>query len=202
MRTHLLRMAVIAALAMAIPAFASATGNTCSIDGTVTASRNTDPVWPAWKYTMVINYDTGNRYQLSHLDVLLDIAGGTCSCENFYDALVLPAVIGQSGTACKMYYTPELNCQGDPSIPNVNGIALKLNPTGTSCDPGTNGTATFVFYSRLSPGVIDEEALTLADKSGKTYCFGHLSGAFPAMPCDPVGNEDSETWGSLKGMYR
>lgn len=200
--THLKRVAAIAALALAIPAFAAATTPMCNIAGTVTAARNTDPAWPAWKYTMVINYDTGNRYQLSHLDVLLDVAGGTCSCQNFYDTLVLPPVIGQSGTACKTYYTPEINCQGDPSIPNLSGIALKLNPTTTSCDPGTAGTATFVFYSRLSPGIIDEEALTLADKSGKTYCFGHLTGAFPAMPCDPMGTEDSETWGSLKGMYR
>ena len=196
------RVAAIAALVMAIPAFASAACTTCNIAGTVAASRNYDPAWPAWKYTMVINYDTGSRYQLSHLDVLLDIAGGTCSCQNFYDTPVFPPVVGQSGTTCMTYYTPEINCQGDPSIPNLTGIALKLNPTCTSCDPGTTGVATFTFYSRLSPGIIDQEALTLADKSGKTYCFGHLSGAFPAMPCDPMGTEDGQTWGSLKGMFR
>ncbi len=202
MRKILTRVAAIAALALSIPAFASAETAMCGISGTVSATRNYDPAWPAWKYTMTVNYDTGNKYQLSHLDVLLDIAGGSCSCQNFYDTLVFPAVVGTSGTTCKTYYTPEINCQGDPSIPNLYGIALKLNPTVTSCDPGTAGTATFTFYSRLSPGVIDEEALTLADKSGKTYCFGHLTGAFPAMPCDPMGTEDSATWGAVKGMYR
>ena len=41
----------------------------------------------------------------------------------------------------------------------------------------------------------------MVDKHAQEYCFGNLSGDFPAMDCDPVGREDS-SWGNLKGLFR
>lgn len=187
-----------AALALMVPAAASAA---CSITGNITASPNPDPAGPGWKYTAVVDWNTGTRYALSHIDLWLDVAGGACSCRNFQDAISWGPVIGTSGTSCVTTYGGELNCQGDPSIPGVLGIALKLNPLAGSCEPGTSGQGTFVFYSNLGPAAIDEDALTVVDKFGQNSCFGHLSGDFPAMPCGPVA-ETSSSWGSVKGMFR
>ena len=187
-----------AALALLVPAAASAA---CSISGNITASLNPDPAGPAWKYTAVIDWNTDTRYALSHIDLWLDKAGGNCSCQNFQDALSWGSPIGTSGTSCVTGYGGELNCLGDPSIPGVTGIALKLNPLAGTCEPGTSGQGTFVFFSNLGPATIDEEALTLVDKFGTGSCFGHLSGSFPSMPCNPVGDAISP-WGSVKGMFR
>lgn len=178
-------------------AFASA----CTVNGTVTATKNPNPQGPYWQYTAVISWDTGTRYALSHLTMLLDVAGGSCSCANFQSALSWGSPIGTSGTTCVSLYGGELNCQGDPSIPGAAGIALKLNPLSGTCEPGTTGTGTFVFYSNLAPAQIDEQALTMTDKYGQQYCWGQLTGQFPALPCNPVGN-DLSPWGSVKGMYR
>jgi hypothetical protein len=187
------------ATALMLPAWAFASD--CAVSGTIAATRNPDPQGPEWQYTAVIQWDTGTRYALSHLTMLLDIAGGTCSCANFQSALTWGYPIGTSGTACVASYWGELNCQGDPSIPGASGIALKLNPISGACEPGTAGTGTFVFMSDLAPAQIDEDALTMIDKYGQKFCWGHLSGQFPAMPCNPVSGEISP-WGSVKGMYR
>lgn len=195
---HLMKLTAAAALGVMIPAAASAA---CSISGTISASPNPNPSGPAWMYTAVIDWDTGTRYALSHIDMLLDVAGGGCTCQNFRDAISWGPTIGTSGTSCVTAYGGELNCQGDPSIPGVLGIALKLNPMSGSCEPGTTGQGTYVFYSNLGPAAIDEEALTLIDKFGRLSCYGHLAGDFPAMPCGPVA-ETPAAWGSVKGLYR
>ena len=83
----------------------------------------------------------------------------------------------------------------------MEGILLKFEPIEDNCEPGPTGTGTFVFYSDLPPAPINEEILTGVDKHALQYCFGFLSGDFPAMLCDPVGNEGS-SWGNLKGLFR
>lgn len=188
---------LVAALLVPAGAFASA----CDVGGTITATKNPNAQGPEWQYTAVIHWDTGTRYALSHLTMLLDVAGGTCSCQNFQSTLTWGYPIGASGTTCVSQYWGELNCQGDPSIPGAAGIALKLNPIAGTCEPGTTGTGTFVFTSNLAPAQIDEEALTMVDKYGQQYCWGHLTGQFPALPCNPVAGELSP-WGSVKGMFR
>lgn len=195
---HARKAVLAAALALLVPAAASAA---CSITGTITAAPNPNPSGPAWQYTAVIDWNTGTRYALSHIDLLLDVAGGACSCQDFQNTISWGSTIGTSGTSCVTAYGGELNCQGDPSIPGVLGIALKLEPKVGTCEPGTSGQGTFVFYSNLGPAAIDEDALTLIDKFGQSSCFGHLSGDFPAMPCGPVAEKPS-SWGSVKGMFR
>ncbi|MEN8006018.1 MAG: hypothetical protein ABFS42_03345 [Candidatus Krumholzibacteriota bacterium] len=193
----------------------------CSINGTITASPNPDPDGPRFMYTMVIVWDTDTRFALSHFNLLMDSATGTCTCQDFVDALSWGDPIGSSTgepDGCTIDYRGILECNGDSSIPGVGGILLKFEPMENditssqvegisqdsdlhSCEPGPTGTGTFVFYSDLAPGIIDEDIFSAVDKHGKEYCFGHMSGDFPAMACDPVGNEDT-SWGTLKGMFR
>jgi hypothetical protein len=177
----------------------------CFIGGTITASANPDPMGPIWMYTMVITWDTGNEYSLSHANLLMDAASGTCLCGDFLDALSWNDPAGSSDgypMGCTVDYQAFLECEGDPSIPEVTGILLKFEPIYDEfCEPGPTGTGTFVFYSNLDPVPIDEEILSVVDKHAGEYCFGHMAGDFPNMPCDPVSNEDS-TWGNLKGMFR
>ncbi len=176
----------------------------CDISGTIVATANPDPLGPAWVYTMTINWDTGTPYALSHMNLLMDTAGGTCSCADFMDALSWDDPIGSSNgdPFCTVDYTGNLECNGDPSIPGVDGILLKFEPIeGLGCEPGVTGTASFVFYSHLGPAPIDEDILSLVDKFAGNSCFGSLSGDFPSMSCDPVETDKLE-WGSAKSMYR
>jgi hypothetical protein len=174
----------------------------CYISGTIAAERNDDPDGVAWVYTLTVEWDTGSRYSLSHISVLLDEEGGTCSCQDFYEALSWEPVVGKStsGSSCETPYAAELGCKGDPSIPGVSGITFKLEPL-EGCDPGTFGSGVYKFYSDLPPAPINEDVLSLVDKFGQNSCFGYLSGWFPGLPCDPVEVEDS-SWGSVKGLYR
>jgi len=177
----------------------------CFIGGTITASDNPDPVGPIWMYTMEITWDTGNNYSLSHTNLLLDPGLGTCVCQDFMDALSWGDPIGSSDgypMPCTVHYQGFLECDGDPSLPEVTGFLLKLEPIyDESCEPGPTGTGTFIFYSDLPPAPIDEEVLSSVDKNGQEHCLGFMSGDFPAIACDPLGSQDS-SWGNLKGMFR
>jgi len=176
----------------------------CDISGTVVASATNDSALPNWAYTLTIYWDTGSQYALSHMDLLLDTAGGTCTCDDFLDALSWNDPIGSSDgdPSCTVDYQGGLECNGDPSIPGVDNILLKFEPIeNEGCEPGTTGMATFVFYSNLQPAAIDEDILSLVDKYAGNSCFGHLSGDFPSMSCDPVATEKVE-WGRAKGLYR
>ncbi len=177
----------------------------CFIGGTITASPNPDPLGPIWMYTMVIDWDTGNEYSLSHANLLMDTGLGSCLCGDFLDALSWDDPAGSSNgypMPCTVYYQANLECDGDPSIPEVIGILLKFEPIYDEfCEPGPTGTATFIFYSNLPPAPIDEEILSVVDKHALEYCFGHLAGDFPSMVCDPVGDVES-SWGGVKGMFR
>ena len=176
----------------------------CDINGTIVAEANADLLGPDWVYTMTVNWDTGTAYALSHMGLLLDTSTGTCSCADFIGALSWDDPIGYStgDPSCMVNYHGNLECSGDPSIPGVDGILLKFEPIeGMGCEPGTSGTATFVFYSNLGPAPVDEDILSLVDKFANNSCFGSLSGDFPSMTCDPVSTENME-WGKAKGMYR
>jgi len=176
----------------------------CDIHGTVEANANPDPMGPNWIYTLTVYWDTGGPYALSHMNLLMDIAGGTCNCADFVDAISWDHPIGYSDgdPSCSVDYAGNLECDGDPSIPGVDNILLKFEPIeGMGCEPGTTGTATLYFYSDLPPAPIDEDILTLVDKFANDYCFGGLTGDFPAMACDPVP-ANRIPWGGAKGLYR
>ena len=183
---------------------ASVQASECSISGTITSEMINDPGLPAWQYTLVLTWDTGTPYALSHANLLMDIPGGTCTCDNFVDALTWFSPMGSGpGTGgCMVDYQGFLECDGDPSIPEVDGILLKFEPIeAEGCEPGNIGTATFVFYSHLGPAPVDEDLLSVVDKYAQEHCFGYLPGDFPSMPCDPV-SDDPMSFGSLKGLFR
>lgn len=175
----------------------------CDISGDITASPNPDPNGMPWMYTLTISWDTDVQYALSHMDLLIDAMGGTCTLQDIAGHLSWDDPIGTSDGegGCTVSYMGELSGNGDPSIPGVGGILLKFDPTTPDCEPGNVGTAEFVFYSDLPPVPVDEEALSLVDKYAGYYCFGHLTGVFPGYACDPVANETT-SFGSLKGLYR
>jgi len=153
---------------------------------------------------MVVTWDTGSSNALSHADLLIDPLGGTCTCGDIASSLVLvqPAGTSDGEGGCTVPYDAFLECNGDPSIPGVTGILLKFEPDESGgCEPGTTGTATFVFYSHQGPVPVDEEVLSLVDKFAGNSCFGNVTGEFPGLACDPVPN-DGTSWGNLKGMYR
>ena len=177
----------------------------CFIGGTIAASSNPDPMGPTWMYTMVITWDTGNEYSLSHANLLMDSASGTCQCSDFRKALDWDDPSGSSDgypMGCTVDYRTYLECNGDPSIPGMDWILLKFEPIedGT-CEAGPTGTGTFVFYSDLGPVPVNDEVLSIVDKHALMYCFGYLSGDFPGMDCDPVDNEEAN-WGNVKGLFR
>ena len=176
----------------------------CSITGNIVSAPSGDPNLPDWEYTLVVTWDTGSMNALSHADLMLDPVGGTCSCQDFEDTLLLvnPAGTSEGEGGCTVSYNAYLECQGDPSIPEVDGIMLKFEPIeDPECEPDVTGVATFVFYSDQAPVPVDEDILSLVDKFDLNYCFGNLTGEFPGMACNPVPS-DGNSWGGLKGDYR
>lgn len=194
-------IACVAVLALASPGIALAQ---CAINGHIAAAPSGDPMLPTWEYTLVVTWDTGSVYGLSHINLLIDPAGGSCSCDDITTALTLvnPAGTSEGVGGCTLAYNAFIECRGDPSIPGVNGILLKFEPDESEgCTPDFIGVATFVFYSEMSPVPIDEDILSLVDKFDGNYCFGNVTGFFPGLVCDPVPNQDS-SWGRIKGLYR
>lgn len=192
-------LVVLAALAgPSAPALAK-----CFIGGEITAERNHDPQYPAWKYTAVIEWDTVSQYALSHLDILIDTETGSCTCYEISSALtwwgVAGHAVGEEG--CEVDFEASIECNGDPSIPDLYGILLKFEPISLECEPGPVGTLTVFFYSEMPPAPIDEEVLLLFDKFAGLYCSGYLSGYFPSLACNPVDTEPA-TWDVLKSLYR
>lgn len=188
---------------LALPVFTGvAAASDCNISGEIVAMRNPNPEGRDWVYTLTVNWNTGTKYALSHISLLLDAEGGTCSCQDFYSALSWEPIIGKTtrGSTWESLFEGELGCKGDPSIPGLGGIVLKFEPMEGD-EPGPYGGAVFKFYSDLRPAPVDEDVLSLVDKFGQKSCFGSLTGEFPGLPCDPVAAEDS-SWGRVKGLYR
>ena len=190
---------VLAAVLLASGAMAQ-----CDISGIITVAPSGDPSLPTWEYTLDVTWDTGTRYAVSHIDLLLDGADGSCDCADFATALTRVSPAGGSmgePAACSVDWDAFLECRGDPSIPGVDGILMKFEPRTGACEPGPVGSGTFVFYSDLDPVPVDEDIISLTDKFALNYCFGNISGVFPGMACDPVPSAGS-TWSAVKGMYR
>ena len=187
----------------AVPAVAQHEG--CDIYGTIMAEPNViHPEHGAWMYRMIVHWNTGSQYGLSHFDLLLDSLDGNCDCQDFADAIVFDYPVGSTTgqpVPCTLSYWYELNCGGDPSI-GVPGIMFKFEPyEDEDCEPGPYGTGTFTFYSDLAPGHIADDNLFLIEKYSLYYCYGHIEGDFPNLPCDPVPTE-SGSWGAVKSLYR
>ena len=197
--------AALALLGLAVAAAPAVAQDPCDIHGNIIAEPNAaEPDMGAWLYRLVVNWNTGVQYALSHIDLIMDDPQGRCTCEEVGAALRWHDPIGfsmESPTYCLVFYAPEFLCEGDPSI-DVPGIMLKFEPyEDESCEPGTGGVATFTFYSDYPPGNIAEPNLFLVDKHGQLSCDGPVEGQFPMLPCDPVRTEPT-SWGALRSLYR
>lgn len=192
-------VSVCAALALPLAAQAQ-----CTITGHIEAEMTDDPMLPMYMYTMTVSWDMDSPYGLSHLDLVVDMAGGTCDCADFADAISFPAIGGTSDGEydCTVEYMAYLECNGDPSIPDVDGILFKWEPIeAEGCEPGPTGTGTFHFYSDMAPVPVNEENLAMVDKGGQLACTGALTGVFPGLACDPVSTE-ARSMDSMKSLYR
>jgi hypothetical protein len=180
-------------------------GADCEIYGTVVSEPNTiNPSLGAWLYRLLVSWDTGSQYAMSHIDLIMDVDNGNCDCAELQDAINWGEYIG-SGLGdplpCLLFYEGEVLCNGDPSI-SEPGIVLKFEPLESEeCEPGTGGTATITFFSDYPPGTIAEPNLFLLDKYAGFVCYGPITGDFPSIPCDPVNSEET-SWGLIKQLYQ
>lgn len=181
-----------------LPASASAE---CLITGNVSAEVCNNPLG-TFCYTLEINWDNDSPYGLSHFCLIVDAEGGTCSCADFSDNISFGLISGSSNGegGCLVEYSSGLECDGDPSI-GMPGIMFKFEPIEETCEPGPTGSGSFVFYSNLPPVPVDEEAISLVDKSAQNYCTGNITGVFPGLACDPVSTSEVHV-GALKSIYR
>jgi hypothetical protein len=182
-----------------IPTLATAE---CLITADISAQPSNSPLG-AYEYTMNFIWNMDSVYGLSHVNLMVDAPGGTCSCADFSSNFAFDAIAGTSDGEddCIVEYVAFLECDGDPSIPNADGILFKFEPVEGDCEPGNTGEGTITFYSDLAPVPVDEEIMSMSDKAALTYCFGTITGVFPGMSCDPVGSEKS-SWSNVKGLYR
>jgi hypothetical protein len=203
MRSSLFLLAFAGLLAAVAPPPAGA--QSC-VSGTVTAAFDADPAHPyMWKYCVDVRWDLG-RFELSHLDVFLQLPNCDCICDPRFIQFASPA--GHSvntsypGETCELDYYGVYVCKGDPSLPaEYNGPAVKFQPDPASaCAPGLQGYGTFCFFSPMPPQDPSDYPQDLAIKHGREVCYGMLSGQLPG--CDCALPTKTTTWGSLKATYR
>jgi hypothetical protein len=176
-----------------------------SANMTVTATVSSDPGFVGmWKYCISGSWDVGASPALSHINFYVGLLACECVCD--------PRVIAfgpSAGTsvgvpdACKVNYTGEYLCMGDPSIPaELRTPAVKFEyPDGQGCEPSTSGSGTWCFYSPLPPAPATTYPDGIVIKYGSTgTCTGDLTGQLPS--CDCATGARRSTWGSLKILYR
>ncbi len=194
-------LGLLALLLAAAPAAAQ-----CFIGGEITAAMNDgDPSLGLWCYTLEMSWDTDDQTALSHLDLLIDTPSGTCECEQVVDAIRFTDVAGTSDGVpddCLVEYYAMVECNGDPSIPGVEGIIIKWEPSTMSddCEPGPVGMGSFTFYSDFAPVPVDETLPILIEKNSGESCSGTITGVFPGLDCNPVSTSAS-TLSEVKGLY-
>jgi hypothetical protein len=195
---------VVVSIYLALVSAASPAVASCSISGACSVARNVSyPGMGAWQYTLTLTWDTGTRYALSHVDIILTPQNSSCGCQELAASLQFPTPAGTSTgnpNSCAVTYDWILGCNGDPSI-HLTDLVMKLEPRdSSSCSPGTVGQGTFTFFSEYPPAQIAERNMVLVDKFGQLVCYGQLTGVFPGLPCDPTAAEPS-TWGAVKSLY-
>jgi hypothetical protein len=198
------RFCTAAALGLIVLATGATSHAECSITGTITAEM-VDHELGLYRYTLELSWDTGTVYGLSHFNLWLNNGITGCVCDDFIEALAWEYPAGSSSGVpddCMIDYEAMLECNGDPSIPDLDGILLKFEPMEDgSCEPGPMGTGTFVFYSDLEPAPISDDSLFLVDKHAGFSCTGEVTGEFPALLCDPVSTTDAD-WSAVKQIFR
>ena len=201
-RTWSLHLALL--LLLMIP-FASPAQAQC-VSGTVTAEQTNDPGFVGlWKYCVNVEWNLG-RFELSHLDVFLELENCECVCDprliKFGEPAGWQTGEYEDGQNCILDYFGEYACKGDPSSPDaMNGPAVKFEPDEISaCPPGISGSGSFCFYSPMPPSPPAVHANGLAIKHGQQVCYGTLEGVLPTCDCSLPTHRS--TIGVIKATYR
>lgn len=203
MRLSITSLLCLALIGVSLPQ--GAVAQTC-VSGTITAEYNADPAYPGmWRYCVEASWDLG-RYELSHLDVFLQLPTCDCICDPRFIRFLEPAGHAVNTSpgyiVCELDYYGDYVCKGDPSLPSqYDGPAVKFEPDEYSgCSPGVRGHGTFCFFSPMPPQDGALYAQGLAIKHGQQICYGLLEGQLPS--CDCALPTHTSTWGALKATYR
>jgi hypothetical protein len=102
---------------------------------------------------------------------------------------------------CTVYYYGEFLCDGDASIPGIDGPLVKFEPYPSDCEPGPVGEGVFWFYSDWAPEAIETPNQLLVIKFNQGQCGGELTGFLPGCSeCDSTPTQPT-TWGRIKSIY-
>ena len=198
-------MAVLLLLSATIPASLTHAQviNCPVVSMTITAVPSNDlPIPNLYKYCVTGAWDVG-QFGLSHIDVLLMLQDCECRCDEDLIHFIQPA--GQSTgepIPCMVDYLGEYLCTGDPTLPpSLQVPAVKWDASGPAgCEPGTQGTGTWCFYSQLPPSPFAVTLGAIAIKHGREVCLGAVTGTLPSCEC--VTPAEASTWGAIKAVYR
>jgi hypothetical protein len=188
-------------LVFIVPATVRAQG---SISGHIEATDDSSrPDLGAWEYILTMDWNTGSELGLLQFSLYLDDLSRGCSCGQLQSAVTPGDTSGFSLSGkvdCPVYYYCTFDCEGDPDLP-VLGKMLTFHPYGDPiCQAGSIGTGTFRFYSDFPPVPISASDLYLKDAYESFVGMGAVLGVFPALACDPAG-EQPVSWGGLKSIY-
>ena len=156
-----------------------------------------------WEYVISLGWDVSEYgdppHAMSHISVLLGLEGCLGTCEDIYFAFPDTAGTGQGEGECQVYYYVELDCGGDPTIPE-QVPTIKFEPYPSACEPGITGTISVRFYSLAPPDTASTTPTHVWLKSGRDTERGTLEGVLPKCLGRPAATEAS-TWGTIKSLY-
>jgi len=170
------------------------------IKGTITAEPNTyNPDMGQWRYCIEFEWETGSRHAMSHVNLLMGLGG--CTCADIRDALhwvegadVLRERPGCGGVEAKF------ECNGDPSL-DIRDPLYKFDfKDERGCDPDPSGNVRVWFLADQPPAPITTPNAFLVGKYAGETITGEVTGVFPGLACNPVGNR-SMTWSRVKVGY-
>jgi hypothetical protein len=194
---RLARILVSVLAIVALPAAALA-----GVSGTSTMGYGTGEFEGYWCYEITFTWDS--PFSLSNLSNFVGLEGLVCACDP--GIFVFPDPAGtttgyEDGMECTLDYMGEYVCNGNPSLPPelANYSAVKWEPNPETCNAGTTGSGTVIFYSLLAPGADEYHADILVIKAGLETVIGGVSGPLPAADCDVDHEHDS--LGQLKARF-
>lgn len=191
------KVTLLALALMLVPALAFG-----GVSGTSSVDFGTGEFAGYWCYT--VDFSWTSAQSLSNLSNFIGLDGLECACEPGLFLFPTPAgtTTGEEdGVPCTLNYVGEYLCTGNPSLPPefAGATAVKWDPSPETCNAGTTGSGTMIFYSLLAPGPDEVHPGVLVIKSGQGTVVGDVTGPLPAADCS-VGSE-VESLGLLKARF-